>query len=377
MDFKLSDDQRAIAEMAHSLFADHCTDDALRQWESSGEPMMTALWQLCVDTGLHALAIPEQAGGSDLGMTELMLVLQAQSHTLAQVPLWRHQLAAATLAHFALGESAAYAARAGAAELRLSLAIDARTTACGIELKANACEGGWRLTGRVSALAFGLQADAALVLAEAEGQPRLVLLDLGAAGIQRVPGVLSHGEPVAEVEVDGVHINAEHMLPGAALDWLEPRAQAALAALQLGVSEAHIQRTVAYVNEREQFGRPIGSFQAVQMSMADAHIALEALRSALWQLCYRLDAGLPAAAQGLSTAYLACEAGHRIGHNAQHVHGGIGVDLTYPIHRYLYWSRALGLAQGGSAACLERLGDWLGDNDKLGWKYDLDEHQAL
>ena len=377
MDFKLSDDQRAIAEMADGLFGDHCDDDSLRQWEHGGEPMMSALWQLCVETGLHALAIPERAGGNDLGMTELMLVLQAQGRALAQVPLWRHQLAAATLERFALGDGVACAARAAAAEQLLSLSIDARSSACAIALQAEACEGGWRLTGRVPALAFGLQAQAALVLAEAQGQPRLVLLELGAVGIRRIPGVLSHGEPVAEVEVEGVTISAEQMLPAAALDWLEPRAQAALAALQLGVSEAHIRRTVAYINEREQFGRAIGSFQAVQMGMADAHITLETLRSTLWQLCYRLDAGQPAAAQALATAYLACEAGHRIGHTAQHVHGGIGVDLTYPIHRYLYWSRALGLAQGGSAACLERHGDWLGDNDKLGWKYDLEEHQAL
>jgi alkylation response protein AidB-like acyl-CoA dehydrogenase len=111
--------------------------------------------------------------------------------------------------------------------------------------------------------------------------------------------------------------------------------------------------------------------------MADTHIAVEALRTTLWQLAYRIDAGLPAPSEALATAWLACEAGHRIGHIAQHVHGGIGVDLTYPIHRFLYWSRGLSLALGGSAANLERLGDWLNDNDKLGWKYDLEEHQAL
>lgn len=377
MDFELSEDQRAIAEMADSLFADHCDDDALRKWDSSGETMMTDLWGLCVETGLQALAIPEQAGGSDLGMTELMLVLQAQGRSLAQVPLWRHQLAAATLAHFALGDAAGWAERAASAEVILTLSVDARVSACGIELHAQPCEGGWLLNGRVTALAFGQQAQAALLLVEAEGQPRLALLDLNAAQIRRVPGVLSHGEPVTEVEVEGLRISAEQLLPGPALDWLEPRAQAALAALQLGVSAEQIRRTVAYVSEREQFGRPIGTFQAVQMSMADAHIHLETLRSSLWQLCYRLDAGLGASAEALATAYLACEAGHRIGHNAQHVHGGIGVDLTYPIHRFLYWSRALGLALGGSAASLERLGDWLGDNDTLGWKYDLEEHHAL
>ena len=97
----------------------------------------------------------------------------------------------------------------------------------------------------------------------------------------------------------------------------------------------------------------------------------------LWQLVYRLDAGLPSPSEALAVKYLAAECGHLVGHKAQHVHGGIGVDLTYPIHRYLYWSRALGITLGGTAATLERLGDWLANNDKLGWKYDLEEQQAL
>jgi len=182
---------------------------------------------------------------------------------------------------------------------------------------------------------------------------------------------------VADLSFENVALNRHQVLPVAALDWLAPRTIAALASLQLGVSAEQVHRTVAYVSERQQFDRAIGSFQAVQMSMADTHVHLEVLRSALWQLCYRLDAGLPAPSEALATAYLACEAGHRIGHTAQHVHGGIGVDLTYPIHRFLYWSRALSSALGGSSVILERLGDWLSDNDTLGWKYDLDEHQAL
>ncbi|MDE2160568.1 MAG: acyl-CoA dehydrogenase, partial [Burkholderiales bacterium] len=134
-----------------------------------------------------------------------------------------------------------------------------------------------------------------------------------------------------------------------------------------------LQRTVQYLSERRQFERPIGSFQLVAGQMADGHIAVEALRSALWQLVYRLDAGLPAQPQALALRVLACECGHRTGHMAQHVHGGMGVDVSYPIHRYLYWSRALGAALGGSASHLERLGDWLADHDGLGWKYDLPE----
>ena len=375
MDFELSEDQRAIEQMADSLFVDYCNDDAMRQWDTSGEPMMAPLWGLCRETGLHALAIPESAGGSGLGMTELMLVLQAQGRALGQVPLWRHQLAAATLATFASDAFPAWIEQAASGEVLLSLSLDGINAACGIELEATPNGAVWQVNGRIAALPLAAQSGAALVPVLLHGQPRLMLLELQSPSVRLTPAVMTHGEAVADVQVEGLSVS--HLLPVDALDWLEARAIAAQAALQLGVSQEQIRRTVDYVSERQQFERRIGSFQAVQMSMADAHIALEALRSSLWQLCYRLDAGLPAPSEALATAWLACEAGHRIGHVAQHVHGGIGVDLTYPIHRFLYWSRALGLALGGSAACLERLGDWLSDNDKLGWKYDLEEHQAL
>ncbi|MFJ3367035.1 acyl-CoA dehydrogenase family protein [Pseudomonas sp. NPDC086251] len=377
MDFELSEDQRAIAQMADGIFVDHCHDDYMRQWDTSGEPMMAPLWTLCIETGLQALAIPEAHGGSGLGMTELMLVLQAQGKALAQVPLWRHQLAAATLARFGAIEHTQWIALAASGEALLSLSVDGLNSALGIELHALATAGGWSINGRVAALSQGDQAQAALVLVQVEGQPRLLVLDLAAAEIRRVSAVLTHGEAVADLHIQNLIVNTTALLPAEAVDWLELRSVAALAALQLGVSEEQIRRTVAYVSERRQFERSIGSFQAVQMSMADTHIAVEALRTALWQLAYRIDANLPAPSEALATAWLACEAGHRIGHVAQHVHGGIGVDLTYPIHRFLYWSRGLSLALGGSAANLERLGDWLNDNDKLGWKYDLEEHQAL
>lgn len=377
MDFELNEEQRAIAEMAGSLFADYCTDDRLRAFDGAGEPFMGGLWQSCVETGLHALAIPEDFGGSGLGMTELMLVLEAQGRALGQVPLWRHQLAAATLAKFAAGGGAETVQAAAESQRLLTLSLDGLANARGIALQATEVADGWRLDGTVDAVPLGANVCQALLLANVSGAPRLLLVDLRVAGIDKTAGVFAQGEAVADLRFSGLVVPSEALLPVAALDWLESRAIAALAALQLGVSAEQIRRTVEYVNERRQFDRAIGSFQAVQMSMADAHIAVEALRSALWQLVWRLDAGLPATSEALATKYLACEAGHLVGHKAQHVHGGIGVDLTYPIHRYLYWSRALGITLGGSAATLERLGDWLANNDKLGWKYDLEENQGI
>ena len=378
MDFQLTEDQVAIADMAGSLFADLCTDERQRAFDTAGEPFMADVWAKCVETGLQALAIPEEVDGSGLGMTELMLVLDAQGQNLAQVPLWRHQIAAAALARFGGERGAALAREAASAERLLTLDLNGLASSRGVELRLSpAANGGFQLDGKVLAVALGEQAGTALLLAACDQGQRVVVVDLAAAGIAATSGVMMDGEALADLEFKGVAIAADAVLPAEALSWLEQHAIAALASLQLGVSDAQVRRTVEYINERRQFDRAIASFQAVQMSMADAHIAIEALRSALYQLVYRLDAGLPSPSEALAVKYLANECGHIVGHKAQHVHGGIGVDLTYPIHRYLYWSRTIGITLGGSAATLERLGDWLANNDKLGWKYDLEEQQAL
>ena len=136
MDFEFTEDQSAIAEMAGSVFADYCTDDRLRQFDTSQQAYMEPLWQLCVETGLQALAIPEAQGGSGLGMTELMQVLQAQGQALGQVPLWRHQLTAATLAQFAAPSLQSWVADAAAGRALLTLDLSGLYSARGIALHA-------------------------------------------------------------------------------------------------------------------------------------------------------------------------------------------------------------------------------------------------
>lgn len=377
MDFSLTDDQRAIAEMAGSVFQDYCTDERMREFDLAGEPFMQALWQTCIDTGLHALAIPEAFGGSGMGITDLHCVLRAQGAGLGQVPLWQHQLTAACLAEYAADTQRALIEQAAAGSKLLSFSLQGLAASHGLGLRLHEQDGRLLLQGHVNAVDVAAQADQLLLAVETAEGPRVVLLDPRSEGVELLAGVTNHGLAVADVQCRNVLIEAVQLLPVAALSWLEQRAIAAVAALQLGVSETQVRRTVEYVNQREQFGRAIGTFQAVQMSMADCHIAIEGLRSCLYQLCYRLDSGLPSGSEALATRFLCVEAAHLVGHTAQHVHGGIGVDLTYPIHRFLYWSRYLSLVLGGSAATLERLGDWLANNDTLGWKYDLDENQNL
>lgn len=375
MDFSLSEDQRAIGEMANGLFRDNCSDEQMREFDLASKPFMDDLWQTCIETGLHALAIPEKFGGSDLGMTELFCVLQAQGSSLAMVPVWEHQLAACCLAEFAGDAQASLIGQAAGGEVLMGVALTALNSSLGAELTLQPSADGFSLSGKVSAVAYGAQAGQVLVLASSEDGLRPVLLNTEAEGVRLVAGVANNGVAVADIYCEGVSVADTAVLPVAATEWLEQRAVAAVASLQLGVSEEQIRRTATYLQEREQFGRAIGTFQAVQMTMADCHIAVEALRSSLYQLLYRLDAGLPSPSEALTTQYLSCEAAHLVGHKAQHVHGGIGVDLTYPIHRFSYWSRHLSMVLGSSSGSIERLGNWLANNDKLGWKYDLEENQ--
>lgn len=376
MNFDLTEDQRAFAQSAQSIFADYCGDEQLRAHDLEGAPYMQALWQQCIAGGLHAITVPETAGGLGLGMTELMAVLEQQGRALALVPLWEHQLGQTAIAAFApadVCERLLPAALAGEALLTVSLA---GLQDPGSVPRVHDDGNGLRVQGRVCAVPLGAQATHALVVAEHAGEQGLLLVALGQAGVARTEGVAQHRLAVADLHFDG-RAGAGVWLGERGLRWLEPRAIACLAALQLGVSARQIERTVEYVSERRQFERPIGSFQLVAGEMADCQIALEAMRGPLWQLVYRLDAGQGALPQAWSTRALACQAGHRIGHMAQHVHGGMGVDVTFPIHRFLLWSRALGLALGGAEYNLARLGDWLADNDTLGWKYDLAEDQTV
>jgi len=376
MDFKFSEDQLAISELAESLFGDFGNDAAMAAHDTSGEAMRFDIWDKVIETGLHALLIPEDQGGSGLGMQDLLAVLIPQGKHLGQVPLWRHQLVALAVSHFLGDDKTALVERLAAGEVLATLSLDAHYESQVNQLSLKIQEGQPPLlSGRVTAVPLGDTAQSAILTVVVAGKPHLVLVEnLNDAGIKKVNGRSQFYEGVSNLEFSNVAVS---LFPQEAFAWLEQRSIACLAALQLGVLTGQVGRAVSYTAERQQFERAIGSFQAVQMTMADCFIDCEVLRTSLYQLVWRLDQGYDCTPQAYATKYLANSAGHRVGHLAQHVHGGIGVDRTYPIHRFLYWSRALSIALGGTGAHLERLGDWLADNNNLGWKYDLDEHQKV
>jgi alkylation response protein AidB-like acyl-CoA dehydrogenase len=138
--------------------------------------------------------------------------------------------------------------------------------------------------------------------------------------------------------------------------WTIERARVALAALQLGVVGEALRRAAAYVSEREQFGRPIGTFQAVQHRLADCYIDIEALRSTYLRAVWALAQGLSVSAEVLAVKWWTAQAGHRVTHAVQHVHGGLGADIEYPVHAFFLHAKQLEIALGGATQTLAAIG---------------------
>jgi hypothetical protein len=196
------------------------------------------------------------------------------------------------------------------------------------------------------------------VPARLEGETWVFLVDPGADGISCVRRRTSHHEPLFELALDGARVGEDAVLRGAGLEaWCAERALVAFAVTQLGVCERALEITTDHLKQREQFGAPLGALPPVQHRCADAYMALDALRWVTWRAAWRLSEELPAAREAWIAKFWAADAGSRITTATQHLHGGLGVDLDYPIHRYFLWAKALELAHGGATPQLVALGD--------------------
>jgi alkylation response protein AidB-like acyl-CoA dehydrogenase len=164
---------------------------------------------------------------------------------------------------------------------------------------------------------------------------------------------VNDGDLVGRLELDGVALPADRALgkvgQGAEVTrWLAARLTVATCAAQLGVVEAALELTAEYARTREQFGRPIGTFQAVSQRLADGYIDVHGVRLTMWQAAWRLAEGLPADVEVATAKLWAADAGHKIAHTTVHVHGGVGIDLDGAAHRYFTAAKRLELILGGS-----------------------------
>jgi len=145
------------------------------------------------------------------------------------------------------------------------------------------------------------------------------------------------------------------------IGWLTIHGALGRSAYQLGVLDRALELTASYAREREQFDRPIGSFQAVSSRLADDYINVKALRLTVTQAAWRLSEDLPADIDVNTAAFWAADAGHRVAHTTVHVHGGVGIDLDHPVHRYFLAAKQTEFAVGSATGQLLRIGRELAD----------------
>jgi alkylation response protein AidB-like acyl-CoA dehydrogenase len=188
------------------------------------------------------------------------------------------------------------------------------------------------------------------------------LVAAGDAGVSVTAlNTTGHGS-VAHLELQGTPMGADRVVgDGDVVSWLTTHGTLGRSAFQLGVLERALELTAEYAREREQFDRPIGSFQAVSSRLADGYIDIKGLRLTLTQAAWRLSEDLPSDIDVASAAFWAADAGHRVAHTTVHVHGGVGIDTDHPVHRYFLAAKQTEFAVGGATGQLLRIGRELAD----------------
>jgi alkylation response protein AidB-like acyl-CoA dehydrogenase len=372
MDFTFDEAQNAVAEAAERIFEGQVTPDRIQKIEASDDRFDRELWAQLADADLLGLTVPEAEGGGGYGMVEAAILLEAQGRVVAPLPLWTTLvLGVLPLAAFA-SESVRQELLPGVvrgdvvlsaalADVSAELAGSGRARPAVTAIKG---PGGVLLSGTASAVPFAHVADAVLVPATLpDGHVVLGVVDPRAPSVTVERAVTTNREIHPHLHLDGVAVPTERLLGGGepaagdqVLEWILERAWTGLCALQLGVCESAVAQTAEYLSNRQQFGRPLSTFQGTMLRVADAAIDTETVRVTMWQAAWRLDHGLDAGRAVSVASWFASDAGQRAVHATQHLHGGIGADVEYPIHRYFLWGKQIELMVGASSARLARLG---------------------
>ncbi|MEH6587981.1 MAG: acyl-CoA dehydrogenase family protein [Halioglobus sp.] len=380
MDFNFTEDQNAIRELAYQIFTDRATDEFLLNFSRGEETYDNDLWATLAEQGLLGIAVPEEAGGSGLGLTELCLMLEEQGRRVAPVPLFSSLvLGGLPIAEYGTSQQQQkWLTEMAAGQSKFSAAIadvgmnSALTTTV---LATPGSDNNWTLSGTKALVPDGAVADYVLVpAATAEGQTSIFVVPTAQAGVNLTPVEIGiSGQRAAHLELENVNLAAEAVLGAQGqgeeiVDWLEQRANIGHCAQQVGVTEEAMKRTAEYVSERKQFGIALGSFQALAMRMADCYIDVEGIRSTYWLALWRLSNDKDARAEVRAAKWWACDAAHRVVCTAQHLHGGMGADIEYPIHRFYLLAKQISYSLGNAGQQLEKLGQLLAADHSLGFR---------
>ncbi len=384
MDFNYSEEQEAVRQLAAQIFGERSTHERLKEIETTAGdegPIDRDLWRELAAAGLLGIHLDEGVGGAGLDFVAACLVIEAAGRTAAYVPVVETMVyGAVPIARFgteaqrkawltgvAAGETILTAALAElVGEVILPGGTEPATTATAQP------DGTWVLSGTKACVPAALVADAMLVPATCKAPDGAVtgvgvfIVDSDADGLTLTRQSTTTGRPEAIAELADVRVGADRLLgedtDGAAVIALVTEfATTALCVEEAGACAAALDLTAEYTKTRVQFEKPIATFQAVGQRAADAYVDTEAIRLTAWQAASRLAAGLPAASEVAVAKFWAAEGGQRVVHAASHLHGGVGVDRDYPLHRYFLLTRHIELTLGGANESLRRLGRMLAE----------------
>lgn len=339
MDFSFSVEADDAAALAASILKDHTGPERLAAVEAAGNRFDPELWR----------ALSDAFDGADLGFVELCRVLVEVGRTVAPVPLATDAAARLFLREHGIAGPSGVLSAAIAEEHEHAPTVP--TTTAGDD------GGDVVLTGTKYVVPAGTVATAFLVPATTPDGTAIFLVDADATGVRVREQRLSDGDVVGLVELDGVRVPADRRVGAeGAAQRLVDLLTVASCAVQLGVTEGAVALTAEYAKTREQFDRPIATFQAVSQRLADGYIDTRLQALTVWQAAWRLDERLPAE-DAIATAKLwAADAGHRIAHTTVHIHGGVGVDMDGEAHRYFTAAKRYELEFGGATEQALRLG---------------------
>jgi alkylation response protein AidB-like acyl-CoA dehydrogenase len=347
VDFELTEEQAALREVSRSLLAVNCPPQLVRSLAAAGQDVDDKLWQRGAELGWTGLAIPEEHDGAGQGLVELCLMAEEIGRAAAPGPFADSALAGLALA------------RLGRPELLPALAAgDVKASLAWHGAVAGRYDGDdLLLTGRVTAVQAAATADWLLVAVSTDSGRRLVLVERSRTSVER-RRTLDETRRWYDVVFDDVLIPAAEVVPAAEPDlvWLADAAAVLNAADSLGVGERLLEMTVAYVKVREQFGRPIGSFQSVKHKAADMLTTLKGARAATYYAAMALDAGVADAPAAASAAKaFTAEGVAALAGEALQTHGGIGFTWEHDLHLYLRRAKVNELLYGAPAEHYERL----------------------
>ncbi len=365
MNFSYSQEQQAIFDLASQILKEGTPQERLLEIERSEGPRFDPdLWAKLGQAGLLAIAVPEDYDGGGLGFVEVAGVIESIGRTTAPVPyLETVVLGGLAIAEFGSEEQKKSILPDLAAGQRILTAAivepEAEIEVPGV--RAIGKDGGWQLDGIKSYVPCAAVAHQILVSAMTDEGPAVFLVDREAAGVTLEALSTTSRMPESKMILSGVRLEAGALLGVLGqgreiIEWIDLRANAALCNLALGCCEAALEMTAEYSKTRKQFDQPIAMFQSVAHRQADAYIDTQAVRLSALEVAWLISVGRPAHEEVAIAKHLAADAGYRVTFSAQHIHGGIGVDREYPVHRYYVYARHVELMLGGSTHHMRKLG---------------------